>query len=505
MNAMNFRTQTVNLFAMLLLLYLPRHTEAESLPKSLGESRPNIVLIISDDHAWMDYGFMGNERVHTPNLDALAAKAAQLPNSYVPSSVCRPSLASILTGLYPHQHGIHFNHGPPGNSGYNRIDSQTEYEKKRKIEFEWIGNHQLLPRVLHEKGGYRCLQTGKFWEGHFRNGGFTEGMTTFSPPDPTQTYGGIRTLANGVQVAHGNGDTGLKIGRETMEPIRSFIQDCENDATPWFVWYAPYLPHLPHDAPDSYWKLMEQRPGVLPWEKPYYASIAQFDSSVGELMLMVDELSDSQKTIFIFLADNGWRPSQNRSKNRKEEFNQTIRSKRAPFDDGVRTPMLICWEGVIPPQTDEGLASSVDIFPTLMSAAKIESSSPTFASGIDLFSLLQEGKEIPSDRSVYGEIYPGDATSLSNPEHDIAYRWIRKGKMKLIVPHPMIKTAPTAGVSHSDRGSDSIIEAWNGYVKKPSLFNLANDPYERLNLASSPLYQKQREDLLKRLNEWWTP
>ena len=104
MNAMNFRTQTVNLFAMLLLLYLPRHTEAESLPKSLGESRPNIVLIISDDHAWMDYGFMGNERVHTPNLDALAAKAAQLPNSYVPSSVCRPSLASILTGLYPHQH-----------------------------------------------------------------------------------------------------------------------------------------------------------------------------------------------------------------------------------------------------------------------------------------------------------------------------------------------------------------------------------------------------------------
>ena len=101
-------------------------------------------------------------------------------------------------------------------------------------------------------------------------------MTTFSPPDPTQTYGGIRTLANGVQVAHGNGDTGLKIGRETMEPIRSFIQDCENDATPWFVWYAPYLPHLPHDAPDSYWKLMEQRPGVLPWEKPYYASIAQY-------------------------------------------------------------------------------------------------------------------------------------------------------------------------------------------------------------------------------------
>ena len=167
--------------------------------------------------------------------------------------------------------------------------------------------------------------------------------------------------------------------------------------------------------------------------------------------------------------------------------------------------MLICWEGVIPPHTDEGLASSVDIFPTLMSAAKIESSSPTFASGIDLFSLLQEGKEIPSDRSVYGEIYPGDATSLTNPEYDIAYRWIRKGKMKLIVPHPKVKTAPISGDSHSREGSDSAIEAWNGYVKNPSLYNLATDPYERLNLATSPIYQKQREDLLKRLNEWWTP
>ncbi len=79
--------------------------------------KPNIVYIISDDQTWSDFGFMGNERVHTPNLDRLAGQSATFVNGYLPTSVCRPSLVTLMTGLYPHQHGVYFNHGPPGNSG----------------------------------------------------------------------------------------------------------------------------------------------------------------------------------------------------------------------------------------------------------------------------------------------------------------------------------------------------------------------------------------------------
>ena len=85
-----------------------------------GAGRPNIVYIVSDDQTWTDFGFMGNARVHTPHLDALASQSACFVNGYIPSSVGRPSLVTLLTGLYPHQDGVHFNHGPPGNSGYKR-------------------------------------------------------------------------------------------------------------------------------------------------------------------------------------------------------------------------------------------------------------------------------------------------------------------------------------------------------------------------------------------------
>jgi arylsulfatase A-like enzyme len=224
---------------------------------------------------------MGNESVHTPNLDRLAAQSARFPNGYLTTSVCRPSLVTLMTGLYPHQHLVHFNHGPPGNADFNRIATAEEYVETRSPEFELIRRVPTLPRLLAE-AGYRCLQTGKIWEGPWRNGGFTEGMTTFTGPPASQTYGGGRRLPGGEIVAHGNGDHGLAIGRETMEPIETFILDCEAEKTPWLVWYAPYLPHQPHDSPERYYDIAKQRPGVEPHELPYYASIVQFDETVGQ-------------------------------------------------------------------------------------------------------------------------------------------------------------------------------------------------------------------------------
>ena len=75
------------------------------LPATVLADRPNIVLIISDDQAYRDFGFMGNTQVHTPHLDRLAKQSAFFPNGYVPSSVCSPSLATLLTGRYPHRTG----------------------------------------------------------------------------------------------------------------------------------------------------------------------------------------------------------------------------------------------------------------------------------------------------------------------------------------------------------------------------------------------------------------
>src|SRR5262245_54849598 len=166
--------------------------------KAGDRRRPNIVMIVGDDQAWTDFGFMGHEVVQTPRIDRLARESAVFPNGYVPTSLCRASLATLLTGLYPHQHRICCNDPP---QGAERADMHP-----------FIQNAPALPRLLGE-GGYRSLQTGKFWEGHFSNAGFTDG----------QTNNQDRHIAV----------KSPQIGRTTMQPIYDFIDN--NRETPFFV------------------------------------------------------------------------------------------------------------------------------------------------------------------------------------------------------------------------------------------------------------------------------
>src|SRR5579864_8210597 len=84
---------------------------------------PNVVLIISDDQGYADYSFMGHPHIETPNLDRLAAQSLTFRRGHVPSSLCSPSLASILTGLYPHQHKITSN-DPPLPPGVDERSAQ---------------------------------------------------------------------------------------------------------------------------------------------------------------------------------------------------------------------------------------------------------------------------------------------------------------------------------------------------------------------------------------------
>src|SRR6187549_2333256 len=79
---------------------------AQSNEGRLATPPPNIVLIISDDQGWADFSFMGHPHIQTPSLDRLSRESLTFTRGYVPSSLCCPSLASIITGLYPHQHKI---------------------------------------------------------------------------------------------------------------------------------------------------------------------------------------------------------------------------------------------------------------------------------------------------------------------------------------------------------------------------------------------------------------
>ena len=323
---------------------------------------PNIVLIISDDQGYADFGFMGHEQVQTPHLDRLAAQSARYVNGYVPTSVCRPSLATLLTGLYPHQHGVHFNHPPPGFAELTRSDEITKerYDALREEAVRLVRDVPTLPRLLAAHG-YRSLQTGKYWEGHYSSAGFTHGMTL---AEPSSYSLGNKQLPGGDWVAHGNGDAGLSIGRQTMQPIAEFLDEHGED--PFLIWYAPFLPHTPHDSPQRFRGLYANR-DVPPHQVPYLASCSQFDETCGELIRMIEERGLVDRTIFVFIIDNGWAPLNERP-SATGEYPVDTRTKRSPFDFGLRTPILIRWDGHVVPATHSGLCSSIDVVPTLLHA-----------------------------------------------------------------------------------------------------------------------------------------
>ena len=173
------KIHTLAVHFLLFATFGPRlSTAAESTGEPAAtHAPPNIVLIISDDQAWTDYSFMSHPHIQTPNIDQLAAESLTFTRGYVPSSLCCPSLASIITGLYPHQHRITSNDPPmpPGMAGREYWQS-SEYRKGREVMNRQLEAVPTLPRLL-AGANYVSLQTGKWWQGNYRRGGFTHGMT----------------------------------------------------------------------------------------------------------------------------------------------------------------------------------------------------------------------------------------------------------------------------------------------------------------------------------------
>lgn len=308
-----------------------------SLAAVASAAPPNIVMIISDDHAWTDYSFQQHPHIRTPHIDRLAAESLTFRRGYVPSSLCCPSLASIITGLYPHQHKVTSNDPPSsGAQGRGRLNS-PEFTAGREVMNKHLEAVPTLPRLLAAHG-YRSLQTGKWWQGRFSRGGFTHGMTQ-----------GQR-----------HGDEGLDIGRKTMQPIYDFIDKAQAVNQPFFVWYAPLMPHDPHTPPE---RLLNKYQDVAPSEHvaKYWAMIEWFDETVGGLLAHLDEKKLAEDTIVVYVADNGW--IQNVDGPR-----YAPKSKQSQYDGGLRTPIMLRWPGRVVPRMSDELALSIDLAPTLLTA-----------------------------------------------------------------------------------------------------------------------------------------
>ncbi|MFO1007412.1 MAG: sulfatase [Planctomycetaceae bacterium] len=424
-----------------------------------AEAPPNVVLIISDDQGWRDYSFMGHPAIQTPHIDRLASESLVYTRGYVPDSLCRPSLASMLTGQFPHRHGITGNDPvlTPELAKLPRGKAQQtpEYAQLRTRYSENIDEFPKLPGVLHDHLGYVSLQTGKWWERRYSAGGFSHGMS------------------HGVTGSGGrHGDEGLAIGRDGLQPVEDFIDEATRNQKPFFVWYAPMLPHTPHNPPQRILdKYLSKTPHV-PIAK-YWAMCEWFDETVGDLLTVLEKRDLTRNTIVIYITDNGWIQNP-----KGGEATGAERAKRSQYDGGVRTPLMIRWPGHVEPRRDEThLASSLDLFPTITAAVGIED--PALRASLPGVNLLDE-QQVADRKHVFGEIFEHDVYDIARPAASLKYRWVNDGQWKLIIPH-------------AERVPDGAVE----------LYHITEDPDELKNLAASE--PDRVASLREVLDAWWKP
>ena len=434
---------------------------------------PNIVFIISDDHAWTDYGHMGHKVIETPHLDRFAARSAVFERGYVPTALCRPALATFATGLYAHQHRVSGNDPAflpemlptPADGGRKAAKKAggepAAYQRLREQLISHLDRIPTLPRLLGERG-YLSHQSGKWWEGGYRRGGFTHGMTRGFP-----------------QPGGRHGDDGLRIGREGMDPIFNFIDEATAARKPFFLWYAPFLPHTPHTPPDRLFQKYKAKGVASDHVARYYAMVEWFDETCGQLFDRLDAKGLTRDTLVVYIADNGWIQQENAP-------GYAPRSKQTANEGGVRQPTLFSWPGTIAPgRRGAQLCSSVDIVPTLLAAAG--AAAPAGLPGYNLLPILRSGAPTPR-QEVFGETFAHDIADLERPAASLVYRWVVEGRWKLLLTYD---GAVSARYASSNPRTDP----------RPQLFDLLADPYEDRNLAAANPDVVAR--LAARLQGWW--
>jgi arylsulfatase A-like enzyme/outer membrane protein assembly factor BamB len=448
---------------------------ASAVPTGLAlaaePARPNVVLILSDDQHWRDYAFLGHQQLRTPALDRLAAESLVFTRGYVPSSLCCPSLASLITGHYPHEHLITGN-DPPEQPGVPRRSpaGRKLFEQGREEMNLRLERWPTLPKLLGAHG-YKSLQTGKWWQGHYSRGGFDEGMTKGSR----------------------HGDEGLDIGRKTMQPVYDFIGRCREAEQPFFVWYAPMLPHDPHDPGKELVSHYQTKTDSVHVAR-YWGNVERFDQTVGELVGYLDDNDLSENTLVVYVCDNGWITDTQRG-------SFAGKSKLSPYDGGLRTPIMLRQPGRIPSGRSKALASSLDLLPTILASCKVPA--PEGLPGVDLL----DAKAVAARKQLFGACYQHTLADLDEPGRNLLWRWTVKDvpsgeTWKLIEPvtHglPGRHMVPPYEARRIDSVSQERFEAG-----ETELFNVAVDPDEKENLSAAhpDVVKALRADL----DHWWKP
>lgn len=357
------------------LFFLCMAITGAALHGQSSSTKPNIVIILTDDQGWGDLSIHGNTNLQTPNIDRLAKGGARFNNFFV-SPVCSPTRAEFLTGRYHPRTGVYST-----SAGGERMDLD---EQTIAQVFKAAGYSTAMYGKWHNGMQYPYHPNARGFEDFY---GFCSGHwgDYFSPQ-----------LEHNGKLVEGKG---FIIDDLTDKAIQ-FIED--NKESP-FLLYLPYnTPHSPMQVPDRWWnkfkdKELELRHGDeedLLFTRAALAMCENIDWNVGRLMERLKALRLEENTIVLYFHDNG--PNSLR-------WNGGMKGRKGSTDDGgVRSPLFIRWPGKIEPGKNiASISAAIDLLPTLTDLAGIDPLVKKPLDGMSLKPLLLESQPAWPDRMIF--------------------------------------------------------------------------------------------------------
>jgi len=418
-----------------------------AIPAKADEPKPNIVYIIADDLGWKDVGFHGSD-IKTPNLDKLAAGGAKLEQFYA-QPMCTPTRAALMTGRYPFRYGLQTAVIPSAQTYGLATD-------------EW-----LLPQALKD-AGYNTALIGKWHLGHAdpkywpcqRGFDYHYGPLIGELDYFTHKQHGVTDWYRNNKRVEEEGYSTTLLGKDAVKWINQ-----QNAPKPFFLDLSFNAPHTPYQAPQEYLDMYKNIED--PSRRAYAAAITAMDDQIGHVVDALEKKGIRDNTLIVFQSDNGGTKNPlfagegDMSKVKIPCDNGPYRDgKGSLYEGGTRVVALANWPGHITPGiTVEGIVHTVDFYPTLIGLAGASTAKSKPLDGINVWSTVSTNAPSPRTEVIYN-VEPFRAG-------------IRQGDWKLVWRTPL----PSA----------------------PELYNIAQDPSEKTNLADQ--YPDKVAELEKRANE----
>ena len=385
-------------------------------------NRPNIVFLLADDLGWTGLRSFGSDFYETPDLDRFARSGMKFTDAYAACTVCSPTRASILTGMYPARlHLADF------IAGQNRPWAKLQIPNWNKgLDHSYV----TIAEALRD-AGYATAQVGKW---HLNHAG--RNAAAYSP----WTHG------FDVQVGKPPGTKGYRLqaganseGESGSEYLTDYLTDKavefidESKDNPFFLYFAYHVPHTPIQGREDLVAdfANKVRTDAVHRNSEYAAMVASMDRSAGRVLDRLDRHGIAGNTLVIFTSDNGGPTQRN---GRHDGFTENLplrRGKGSAYEGGVRVPTIVRWPGVTQPGSvcDEPV-STIDYYPTRLEIASTSGNEPHNASvdGKSIVPLLRDSNSTLG-RDLYWH-YPHYHAGGDSP-----YSAIRSGAWRLIEFH----------------------------------------------------------------------